>query len=75
MKYKATGCGSISTVFSSVVLLCVSSIMIIIAHQVVTVTVQVLFSGGQNVLRPIIFDIVNFCYKLIMGKTGSLFVV
>ena len=75
MKSEATGCGSISTVFSSVVLLCVSSIMIIIAHQVVTATVQVCFSGEQNVLRPIIFDIVNFCYKLIMGKTGGLFVV
>ena len=49
--------------------------MIIIAHQVVTATVQVCFSGEQNVLRPIIFDIVNFCYKLIMGKTGGLFVV
>ena len=30
MKSKATGCGSISTVFSSIVLLCVSSIIIII---------------------------------------------
>ena len=49
--------------------------MIIIAHQVVTATVQVCFSGEQNVLRPIIFDIVNFCYKLIMGKTGGQFVV
>ena len=28
LKSKATGCGSISTVFSSIVLLCVSSIMI-----------------------------------------------
>ena len=26
--------------------------------------VQVHFLGGQNVHRPIIFDIVNFCYKL-----------
>ena len=30
LKSKATGCGSISTVFSSIVLLCVSSITIII---------------------------------------------
>ena len=30
MKSKATGCGSISTVFSSIVLLCVSTIIIII---------------------------------------------
>ena len=30
MKSKATGCGLISTVFSSIVLLCVSSIIIII---------------------------------------------
>ena len=30
MKSKATGCGSISTVFSSLALLCVSSIIIII---------------------------------------------
>ena len=30
MKSKATGCGSISTVFSSIVLLCVNSIIIII---------------------------------------------
>ena len=30
MKSKATGCGSISTVFSSIVLLCVSIVIIII---------------------------------------------
>ena len=32
MKSKATGCGSISTVFSGIVLLCVSSIIIIVIH-------------------------------------------
>ena len=33
LKSKATGCGSISTVFSSIVLLCVSSIIIMIKKQ------------------------------------------
>ena len=35
MKSKATGCGSISTVFCSIVLMCVSSIII------VTITVKI----------------------------------
>ena len=34
MKSKATGCGSISTVFSSIVLLCVSSVIRIIAEVI-----------------------------------------
>ena len=37
MKSKVTGCGSISTVFSSIVLLCVSSIVIIIIIKIKTI--------------------------------------
>ena len=35
--------------------------------------VRVRFPGGQDTHRPIIFDIVNFCFKLVMGKTGGVF--
>ena len=39
LKSKATGCGSISTVFSNIVLLCVSSIIIIIII-IITIIIQ-----------------------------------
>ena len=39
------------------------------------VRVCVRFAGGQNVHRLTIFDIVNFCYKLLMEKTEGLFAV
>ena len=41
MKSKATGCGSISTVFSSIVLLCVSSIVIIII-KIITIIITII---------------------------------
>ena len=37
MKFKATGCGSISTVFSGIVLLCVSSIIIMMIITIVII--------------------------------------
>ena len=46
-----------------------------LAQQPVTTKVRVPFLGRQNVRRPIIFDIVNFCYKLMMEKTKGIFAV
>ena len=46
-----------------------------LVQQAVTTKVQVYFPGGQNINRPVIFDIVNFCYKLILGKREGLFSV
>ena len=46
MKSKATGCGSISTVSSSIVLLCVSSLMIII----IEIAKEIMkFVGNKNI--------------------------
>ena len=42
MKSKATGCGSISTVFSRIVLLCISSIIIIIIIIITTITIIII---------------------------------
>ena len=46
MKSKATGCGSISTVFSSIDLLCVSSLIIIIIKIVKEI---MKFVGNKNI--------------------------
>ena len=48
MKSKAAGCGSISTVISSIVLLCVSSIIkiIIITIKVGGLTIAEVLGGG-----------------------------
>ena len=56
MKSKATGCGSISTVFSSIVLLCVSSIIIIIIIIIVgTAQVQkTVLLGTARILRKVL---------------------
>ena len=52
MKFKVTGCGSISTVFSSTVLLCVSSIIIIIVG---TAQVQkTVLLGTARILRKVL---------------------
>ena len=46
MKSKATGCGSISTVFSSIDLLCVSSLIIII----IKIAKEIMkFVGNKNI--------------------------
>ena len=42
MKSKATGCGSISTVFSSLALLCVSSIIIIIIIIIIMMMIMII---------------------------------
>ena len=39
LKSKATGCGSISTVFTSIVLLCVSSLIIIIIMMMMIIII------------------------------------
>ena len=41
MKSKATGCGSISTVFFSVDLLCVSSIIIVIIMMMIMIMIMI----------------------------------
>ena len=50
MKAKATGCGWISTVFSSIVLRCVSSVIIIIMIILIIVIIMII----------IITTIINF---------------
>ena len=42
MKSKATGCGSISTAFSSIVLLCVSSIIILLIIITSTIIIEII---------------------------------
>ena len=42
MKSKATGCGLISTVFSSIVLLCVSSITIITIIIIIIIIIMIM---------------------------------
>ena len=42
MKSKATRCGSVSTVFSSMVLLCVSSIIIIIIIIIIMIMIMIM---------------------------------
>ena len=46
-----------------------------LAQQAITTKIRVRFPGGQNVHGPIIFDIVNFHYDLMIGKTEGLFAV
>ena len=46
-----------------------------LAQQAITTKIRVWFPGGQNVHGPIIFDIVNFRYELMIGKTEGLFAV
>ena len=43
-----------------------------LAQQAITTKIRVRFPGGQNVHGPIIFDIVNFHYDLMIGKTEGL---
>ena len=52
MKSKVTGCGSISTVFFSIVLLCVSSMIIIIA--IITIEIKIII-----IIRIIIMIIIT----------------
>ena len=42
LKFKATGCGSISTVFSSIVLLCVSSVIIIMIMIIIIIMIVII---------------------------------
>ena len=42
MKSKATGCGSISAVFSNIALLCISSMMIIIIIIIIIITTTII---------------------------------
>ena len=50
MKSKATGCGSISTVFSSIVLLCISSIIIIIIIIIIVFEIVIIYHPGCDVI-------------------------
>ena len=68
MKSKDTGCGSISTVFSSIVLLCGSSIIIIIIiiimmmmmMMIKIIMVMVITCGKYEIVQPYILD----CYNI-----------
>ena len=42
MKSKATGCGMISTIFSSIVLLCVSSIIIMMIITIIIIVIIII---------------------------------
>ena len=46
-----------------------------LAHQGARAKVRVPFSEGQNVHNFLIFDLVNFCYKLTMVNTKGLLAV
>ena len=48
MKSKATGCGSISTVFSNIVLLCVSSIIIVIILIIIIIIKIIANDNSDN---------------------------
>ena len=48
MKSKATGCGSISTVFSNIVLLCVSSIIIAILLIIIIIIIIIKIIANDN---------------------------
>ena len=74
MKSKATGCGSISTVFPSIVLLCVSSIIIIMlsllllslfTRKVSTLAISKIIRTNQNI---IIITIVAICMSLTASR-------
>ena len=48
MKSKATGCGSISTVFSSIVLLCVRSIIIIMMMMIIIIITIIMIKISRS---------------------------
>ena len=48
MKSKATGCGSISTVFSNIVLLCVSSIIIVIILIIIIIIIIKIIANDNS---------------------------
>ena len=48
MKSKATGCGSISKVFSIIVLLCVNSIIIIIIIMIIILITIIINGYGKD---------------------------
>ena len=48
MKSKATGCGSISTVFSNIVLLCVSSIIIVIILIIIIIIIKIIANDNSD---------------------------
>ena len=48
MKSKATGCGSISTVFSSIVLLCVRSIIIMMMMMIIIIITIIMIKISRS---------------------------
>ena len=48
MKSKTTGCGSISTVFSIIVLLCVNSVIIIIIMTIIILITIIINGYGKD---------------------------
>ena len=56
MKSKATGCGSISTIFSSIILLCVSStttaIIIITTIIIITIIIIIIIKIIKMQIKP-----------------------
>ena len=48
MKSKATGCGSISTVFSNIVLLCVSTIIIIVIILIIIIIIIIKTTANDD---------------------------
>ena len=48
MKSKATGCGSISTVFSNIVLLCVSTIIIIVIIIIIIIIIIIKTTANDD---------------------------
>ena len=62
MKSKATGCDSISTVFSSIVLLCVSLIMIMMIIIIIIIIIIIMeITLIDDTFKPPNIDIVFLC--------------
>ena len=66
MKFKATGCGSISTVFSGIVLLCVSSIIIMMIITIVIIIRRIVIIKIMIIITIIIIkSIFHFQLRLL----------
>ena len=65
MKSKTTGCGSISTVFSSIVLLCISSIIIIIIITIITMMMIIIIITiiiiAKTITKTEFLSLFDFC--------------
>ena len=74
MKSKATGCGSISTVFSSIVLLCVSIIIIIIIIIIIMIIILIIIITIIIMIIIIAYTVKSFT-KICQNSCIELFTI